>query len=92
MRRAHLIFEGHVQGVFFRASTQRIARELKLSGWVRNLEDGSVEAGMEGEEEAIRRGVERLRREVPNARVDRVREQWAMATGEFTGFEIRGAF
>lgn len=92
MKRAHLIFEGRVQGVFFRANTQRIARELGLTGWVRNLEDGSVEAVAEGEESAIRSLVARLQDEVPAARMKRVREEWSEATCEFRVFEVRGDF
>lgn len=92
MKRAHLKFEGHVQGVFFRASTQRIARTLGLMGWVRNLDNGSVEAVVEGEEPVIRELVERLKKEVPNAQVTKVREKWSDATGEFRNFEIRGPF
>ncbi|MCD6383946.1 MAG: acylphosphatase, partial [Thermoplasmata archaeon] len=45
--RAHVFFYGRVQGVFFRANCQRKAMELGVSGWVRNLPDGSVEAVME---------------------------------------------
>lgn len=81
-----------MQGVFFRANTQRIARELALTGWVRNLPDGSVEAVAEGEEAAIRSLVARLEDEVPAARVKRVREEWSEATAEFRGFEVRGDF
>jgi acylphosphatase len=92
MKRAHLTFEGHVQGVSFRANTQRFARKLGLTGWVRNLDDGSVEAVVEGAEAAIRELVQRLKKEVPNARVAKVREAWSDATGEFKNFEIRGSF
>ena len=41
---------GRVQGVFFRAETQKKAQELKLTGWVRNCDDGSVEVYAQGEE------------------------------------------
>jgi acylphosphatase len=91
-KRAHLVFEGRVQGVLFRANTQRIARELKLTGWVRNLEDGSVEAVVEGPQETIRTLIDRLGEEVRAAAIKRVRETWSAATAEFSKFEIRGRF
>ena len=47
--RAHLIIEGRVQGVFFRHHTQEMAVRLGLKGWVKNRQDGSVEAVFEGD-------------------------------------------
>ena len=91
-RRAHLVFEGRVQGVNFRATTQRIARQLNLAGWVQNLDDGTVEAVVEGPEHVIRSLVERLQAESHPAKVKRVRESWGEATGEFANFEVRGRF
>jgi len=49
MKCIHVYIKGRVQGVFFRAETQRTARKLKLTGWVRNMPDGRVEALFEGE-------------------------------------------
>lgn len=88
-KRAHLVFQGRVQGVFFRANTHRIAKELGLRGWVRNRADGSVEAVVEGPENQVRSLIERLRREVRAARVDAVHETWQAATGEFAAFDVR---
>ena len=51
--RAHLFITGRVQGVFFRACTREEAQKRKLTGWVKNLYDGRVEAVFEGEEEAV---------------------------------------
>jgi acylphosphatase len=47
------VVHGHVQGVFFRDTTRRRAAERGVAGWVRNNPDGSVEAALEGEPEAV---------------------------------------
>ena len=67
-----LSITGRVQGVFFRKTTQEEARALGVSGWVRNCEDGSVEAHLEGEDGAVQALIERLRIGPPNARVDAI--------------------
>lgn len=56
--RVHLFVSGRVQGVFFRACTQREAQSLGLVGWVRNLPDGRVEIVAQGDAEAVRALVE----------------------------------
>jgi acylphosphatase len=53
MERVRVNISGEVQGVFFRATCARRARELDVSGWVRNASDGSVEAVFEGPGEAV---------------------------------------
>ena len=68
----HVHVTGHVQGVFFRAWAQGEARELNISGWVRNCSDGSVEAHLTGEEPDVARMIQRLRRGPSNARVEDV--------------------
>jgi len=52
-RRAHVYVSGTVQGVYFRATTRDTAREHGVDGWVRNLDDGRVEAVFEGPEDAV---------------------------------------
>jgi acylphosphatase len=66
----HLLLTGHVQGVFFRAWAQGEARELGVSGWIRNCPDGSVEAHLSGDENAVERMVARMRRGPSNARIE----------------------
>ena len=61
---------GRVQGVFFRAWAQGQARELGVSGWIRNCPDGSVEAQLTGEEQAVARMIERMRQGPSNARIE----------------------
>lgn len=68
----HVRITGLVQGVFFRAWAQGHARELGVSGWIRNCPDGSVEAHLAGEEDAVSRMIERLRSGPSNARVEDV--------------------
>ncbi len=53
-RAVHLVISGRVQGVSFRANTQRTAKQLGLAGWVRNRADGCVEAWAEGPDAAIK--------------------------------------
>ena len=66
----HLLVTGHVQGVFFRAWAQGEARELGVSGWIRNCPDGSVEAHLSGDENAVERMVARMRHVPYNARIE----------------------
>ena len=68
----HVRVSGRVQGVFFRAWTAEQARALGVSGWVRNCHDGSVEAHLAGEEDAVSRLIERLHEGPPSADVSRV--------------------
>jgi acylphosphatase len=63
---------GRVQGVFYRAWAQGEARELGISGWIRNCPDGIVEAQLSGEEHDVERMIERMRRGPSNARVEQV--------------------
>lgn len=66
---------GVVHGVFFRANMARIAAELGVAGWVRNVPDGSVESVLEGEEAAVRKVVDWAHRGPPRSRVDSVKAE-----------------
>ena len=88
-KRANLRIDGHVQGVFFRQSTQDKARGLNLTGWVRNEPDGTVAAVAEGREEEIEKFIEWCRQGPPAADVKAVDVEWLEATGEFQQFKIR---
>lgn len=86
--RAHLHISGRVQGVFYRYTTEREAGRRGLTGWVRNLPGGSVEAVVEGPETTVEEMIEWCRQGPPGARVDRVDVRRSQATGEFDGFRI----
>ncbi len=82
------MFEGLVQGVFFRANAQECARSLGLTGWVRNRPDGSVEAVFEGDEDKVKDAIEWCSSKQPHAHVDRKSVELSGATGEFRSFDI----
>ncbi len=86
--RARVIVSGHVQGVFFRSTTRDEAEIRNVSGWVRNLPDGRVEALFEGEREVLEQLVEICRKGPPNAVVRDVKVVWEEYQAEFTGFRI----
>lgn len=70
--RVHVLVTGKVQGVWFRESTRQEAERLGVSGWVRNLPDGRVEAVFTGPPQAVDELVAWCRKGPPNARVDGV--------------------
>ncbi len=84
--RAHLFVSGRVQGVFFRQSTLIEAQNLGVTGWVRNLIDGRVEAVFEGEEHAVKMLVNYCRQGPPFARVTNLDVIFGPFKGEFSNF------
>ena len=79
---------GHVQGVWFRASTRQKAQDLGIQGWVRNLPDGRVEALLQGEFKAVEALRQWLWQGPPLAEVVDVQcERWAVSA--LQGFEVR---
>lgn len=90
MKRIRMEVFGKVQGVFYRASTREKARELGLRGWVRNREDGSVEAVAEGEEEALEALLEWAKEGPERARVEEVKAREEETEGEdLSEFQVR---
>ena len=87
-KRVVLVVRGRVQGVFFRAATQREARRLGVTGWVKNRNDGTVEVLAEGEEDAIKEFTSWANHGPSAARVDAVDVRWRGYTGEFPEFSI----
>lgn len=89
VRSMQCVVSGKVQGVFFRAWVQDQASNLKLAGWVRNLDDGRVEALMQGDEDVISDMRSRLMQGSPLSRVDDVACKWIEYDKEYGAFSIR---
>ena len=89
LKRFHVIMIGKVQGVFFRASACEQANVLGISGFVRNLPDGSVEIEAEGDDCDLNRFLQWCRHGPPGARVEDVSVHWKQATHAESGFNVR---
>ncbi len=87
--RAHVLVKGRVQGVLFRYATRDEANLRGVKGWVRNLEDGQVEAVFEGVKEKVDEMIEFCHYGPPAAKVSSVEVTWEEYTGKFKGFSIR---
>ncbi len=88
-KRVRVVVEGRVQGVCFRAETRRAALKLGVSGWVRNLADGRVEALFEGDAASVDAALEWCRQGPALARVSRVTVSALPPGREFSSFEVR---
>jgi len=87
--RVHVFVSGRVQGVFFRQKTKQQAESFGVTGWVRNLPDGRVEAVFEGDEEAVKALVEYCHHGPSYARVTNIDASWEDYRGEFSDFKMR---
>lgn len=83
-----MFVSGTVQGVYYRATTRDTARERGVDGWVRNLEDGRVEAVFEGDPDDVEGMVEWCHTGSPAADVEDVEVEYEDPEG-LTGFEVR---
>jgi len=86
--RARILVSGRVQGVFFRDHTRRWASALNLTGWVRNLRDGRVEAMVEGDKKKIEELISKMEIGPPLSRVEEIKVSWEEYRGEFEDFRI----
>ncbi|MFA9416584.1 acylphosphatase [Natrinema sp. HArc-T2] len=86
--RAHVFVSGTVQGVYYRANTRDTAREKGVDGWVKNLDDGRVEAVFEGSKRRVESMIEWCHEGSPAAEVDAVEAEYEEPQGE-DDFEIR---
>ena len=90
MQRIHLIVSGIVQGVGFRRFALREARRFALTGWVRNIPDGSVEIEVQGASDNLERFTSWARRGAPTGKVDRVEEKILEVVEDEKEFSIMG--
>jgi acylphosphatase len=87
-KRAHVFVSGNVQGVYFRASTRDAATDHGVDGWVKNREDGRVEAVFEGDETAVKAMVHFCHEGSDIAEVEDVAVDWEEPEG-LDGFQVR---
>lgn len=79
---------GQVQGVLFRAKAKKMAISLGLVGYVKNLNNGTVEIIAEGEEEDLKNFIEWAKHGPKLAQVEKVDVRWVNATGNCSNFQI----
>ena len=85
----HIIIKGKVQGVSFRYFTLKQAREIKITGWVRNKPNGNVEVFARGDETNLELFINQLRQGSSFSRVDDVMLNWDYEGSEYADFSIR---
>ena len=86
-KRVHAFYSGRVQGVGFRFAARDIAVNLKVNGWVRNLNDGRVEMTAEAEEETLKELLKKIKKSFEGY-ISAEEIEWANAAGENKRFEI----
>jgi acylphosphatase len=90
LAQATITVSGHVQGVFYRAFTSRIAKSHGLRGYVRNVPRlNTVEVCVEGDKSKIEAFIGQLKEGPPEALVENVETKWTDFTGQYNNFEVR---
>jgi acylphosphatase len=87
--RAHVWVKGRVQGVGFRAHVEYYARQIGVTGWVRNVGHDTVETVAEGVRAKLERFIEMVKQGPRSSLIDEARLEWEPVTGEFETFEFR---
>lgn len=87
--RAHVWVKGRVQGVGFRAHVEYYARQIGVTGWVRNVRYDTVEAIAEGESEDVNLFISTMKQGPRASRVDESQVEWETPTGEFREFGMK---
>jgi acylphosphatase len=86
--RRRLVIRGRVQGVFFRDTLRTLAERHNVAGWARNTAEGTVEAVLEGDEDAVARLIAFAQKGPEGAQVEHVDEHAEEPQG-LSGFSIR---
>jgi len=89
LARLKAIVHGRVQGVYYRAFTFRIAKNLSLNGWVKNSPSGDVEVQAEGDREDLEALLKELKVGPSGASVSNIDVTWSDYTGGLSGFNVR---
>ncbi|MCL4272943.1 MAG: acylphosphatase [Anaerolineales bacterium] len=89
--RMHIRVKGRVQGVGFRAHVEYHARQIGVTGWVRNVGWSTVEAVAEGTREQVERFIEMMKEGPRMSRVDEAQVNYETATGEFAEFGVKSS-
>ncbi len=88
MKRVYILISGRVQGVFYRATAESVAKQLRLTGYVKNLPDGRVEIVAEGDKHSLEQLIDWAGKGSRLAKVENVNVEWEEATGEFKNFRV----
>lgn len=88
MKQAHLFVSGFVQGIGFRAFIKHNAEQLGITGWVRNLPDGRVEAVLQGDKEKIKKLIELCNKGPFLAEVEELVVEWEGKGSEYSDFKV----
>lgn len=89
LKQIHLYIKGDVIGVGFRAWTKIQAKIIGVTGWIRNHQDGFVEASIQGEDEKVKQILELIKKGPPVSHVSDVQSFWQEPKEIFDKFEIR---
>lgn len=87
-KRIIVLVSGLVQGVFYRANVLEKAKELHLTGWVKNEADNKLRIVAEGSEDSLEKLIEWTKKGPTLARVDKIEVKWERKREEFEDFEI----
>ena len=88
-KRLHVYYSGIVHGVGFRYTAQRVAEGLGITGWVKNIPGGRVEAVCEGDEAKLIEFIEKIKTGPLKSYIQKTNVDWSEAAGKFSGFKIR---